>query len=308
MRTILVGAVIMTLFMANIASAAGDSADKSAIKTVMESMATMADRNEYAALENIFADEVEVDYTSLGGGEVEVKSNKALMAAWAGLLPGFDRTRHTLSNLQVNVTGNGATAFCDVTADHWINDLFWSVSGTYDFAFLKEGKQWRITKLKLNFASETGTRDVFGLAIKIATANPDSYVVSQKTRQTVIDFLTSLEERDKEKFETLWAEDAVQDMPFFTKSPLRRIQGKKNILAEYNCWFNSDRKVDYLSSLVMYQMEDPEVMYVEFNGGTANLLSGQSTTQRYSCLFHVENGKISLYRMYSSSESVMPGC
>ena len=141
----------MTLMATGNVFAAGDNADVSGIKTVMESMATMADRNEYEALENIFADEVEVDYTSLGGGEVEVKSSTALMTAWASLLPGFERTRHTLTSLLVEVDGESATGSCDVTADHWVDGLFWSVTGTYDFGFQKSDGQWRINKLTLNF-------------------------------------------------------------------------------------------------------------------------------------------------------------
>ena len=292
------GVTVMTLLAANTAFATGDSADVSGIKTVMESMATLADRSEYEALENTFADEVEVDYTSLGGGEVEVKSNTALMTAWAGLLPGFERTRHTLTNLRAKVHGETATATCDVTADHWVDDLFWSVTGTYDFGFRKEDGQWRITALTLNFQSETGTRDVFAAAMKNAAENPVPYITRQKTRQTVIDFLTELDKKDMRRFTALWAEDAVQDIPFSSDPVLRRSAGKENIVAIYQDRPQTTGKAEYVSNLVLYPMQDPELVYAEFDGDLDILTTGRSKKQKYSCLFHVVDGKISLLRAY----------
>ncbi|WP_421899273.1 nuclear transport factor 2 family protein [Maridesulfovibrio sp.] len=302
MKLLILGGLIMSLVSAATALAAVKSADNSAdvaaIKTVMESMANMADRNEYDALEKIFADEVEVDYTSLGGGEVEVKSNTALMSAWASLLPGFERTRHTLNNLQVKVDGDKASGSSKVTADHWVDGMFWSVTGTYDYVFRKEDGQWLITKLTLNFVSETGTRDVFAAAMKHAAGNPNTYLTRQKTRQAVIDFLTALEEKDMEKFNSLWAEDAVQDMPFTPDQSIRRTSGKDNIIAVYKDWPQTAGKVEYLSTLVMFPMQNPEVIYVEFDGDVDILTTGRNYKQKYSCLFHVVDGKICLYRAY----------
>jgi fermentation-respiration switch protein FrsA (DUF1100 family) len=53
----------------------------------LESVATLADLREFEALEKLYAPEVRVDYTSLAGGEPEVKSAAALMTQWAGVLP-----------------------------------------------------------------------------------------------------------------------------------------------------------------------------------------------------------------------------
>ncbi|MDC7218206.1 MAG: nuclear transport factor 2 family protein, partial [Spirochaetales bacterium] len=142
------------------------------------------------------------------------------------------------------------------------------------------------------------TRDVFAAAMKHAAGNPNAYLIRQKTRQAVIDFLTALEEKDMEKFNSLWAEDAVQDMPFTPDQSIRRTSGKNNIIAVYKDWPQTAGKAEYLSTLVMYPMQNPEVIYVEFEGDVDILTSGRNYKQKYSCLFHVVDGKISLYRAY----------
>ena len=146
--------------------------DAAAIRTLMESMATFADRNEFEALERIFSDPVIVDYASLSGGEAKSKPSRALMHAWAGLLPGFDRTRHSLSDFTVTLSGETASGTCSVTADHWVDDFFWSVSGLYAFEFVKKGGEWQITRLTFTAQEESGTRKVFSLAMERASFRP----------------------------------------------------------------------------------------------------------------------------------------
>jgi len=48
------------------------TADEAAVRTVVESVAVLADRGEFDALERLYAPEIRVDYTSLAGGEPEV--------------------------------------------------------------------------------------------------------------------------------------------------------------------------------------------------------------------------------------------
>ena len=99
--------------------------DQAAVATIVESVGTLADRGEFDALARLFADEFALDYSSLNGQPAATRTPPELMAEWSAVLPGFDRTRHALSNIEVEVTGIGATARADVTAFHWIADLFW---------------------------------------------------------------------------------------------------------------------------------------------------------------------------------------
>ena len=54
--------------------------DEAAIETIVESVANLADRGNFESLEKLYAQEVEVDYTSAFGGEVELKSPQLSMA------------------------------------------------------------------------------------------------------------------------------------------------------------------------------------------------------------------------------------
>ena len=64
------------------------------------------------------------------------------MTQWASSLPGFDRTRHEISNIETKVKGNKATATADVTANHYLDEMFWQIAGSYEYGLVKEDGQW----------------------------------------------------------------------------------------------------------------------------------------------------------------------
>ena len=158
-------------------SGGNQSADIAKIKTTLEAMAVLADQNRYAALEELFADQVTVDYTSLFGGTAAPIAVKKLMTQWATFLPGFEVTRHNLSDIKVSAGKTSAVASANVRAEHYVEGLFWEITGTYDYKLIKDNGIWKIAGLTLNFKKETGTRDVLALAGKRASLNPNSYII-----------------------------------------------------------------------------------------------------------------------------------
>ncbi len=308
MKPIWIGAMIMTMtttaFMtfSGLTSAqatpTGEAQDKAAIKTIVESVATLADRQNFDVLEKLYADEIAVDYTSLTGGDPQVKSPQGLMSEWAASLPGFDRTRHEISNVVVEVMGLKAVATADVTADHYIGGLFWQVSGNYRYALAKQGSVWLITAHTFTVEGEDGTRNVFGPAAERAAANPPAYVMRKQTKKAVVSFLSALETKDMEKFADVWAEDAVQDMPFSPEGFPKRVSGKANLIAHYAGWPENAGEADFTSALVFYPMQDPQMVFAEFKGRTQIIPTGRVYDQTYGGLFHVEDGKIKLFREF----------
>jgi len=288
----------MTLLSVNSVLANTESPDVAAIKTIVESVAVLADSGNFEALEKLYADEILVDYTSLSGGEPELKSPQALMIEWAGVLPGFDRTRHDISNIAVSVTGARALATADVVADHYIAELYWQAAGDYQYELANAGDGWRITAASFNLRSEEGTREVFGLATENAAANPPSYITRQQTAEAVRVFLKSLEEKDMEKFASIWAEDAVQDMPYSPPGHPKRVVGKDELVNLYSAWPENSGQADFTSQLVYYPMQDPETVFVEFKGDVEIIPTGRQYRQSYGGLFHVVDGKIKLFREY----------
>jgi ketosteroid isomerase-like protein len=273
-------------------------ADEAAIKTVVEGVALLADRGEFDALERLYAPEVRIDYTSLAGGELQVKSNVALMTEWASLLPGFDRTRHSISNIRVTINGTNATATADVIADHWVKNLHWQVSGRYDYGFVKDGRDWKISFHKLTVADEQGTRDVFGPAAESAKASPNGYIQRQQSRAVVINFLEGLEQKDMAKVNGVWADAAVQDMPFSPPGHPKRVVGKEALIALYQNWPSASGKAEFTDGIVFYPTTDPQTVFVEYRGVVDVIPTGRTYRQTYGGLFHVENGKITLFREY----------
>ncbi len=288
----------MSLLSVNTVLADTESMEVAAIETIVESVAVLADSGNFEALEQLFADEIQVDYTSLAGGEPELKSPQALMTEWAGVLPGFDRTRHDISNIVVSVTGARAVATADVIADHYVADLFWQVAGDYRYEFVDTGDGWRITSATFNLQDEKGTRDVFGPAIGNAADDPASYIKRQQTAAVVRAFLTSLEEKDMEKFASIWAEDAVQDMPYSPAGHPKRVVGRNELVKLYSGWPETSGEADFTSQLVYYPMQDAETIFVEFKGDVQIIPTGRRYKQTYGGLFHVVDGKIRLFREY----------
>ncbi len=148
------------------------SKDEAIIRSNIQSFSAMADQGAFEYLGRLFAPQVTVDYTSLFGGEAAPVDRADLVKQWAAFLPGFDATYHDLSNLKVNLDGDSATATVDITASHWLGDEgFWAVSGNYEFTLQKSSDDWVITSVTLNSQSESGSRDILGVAPAKAEQN-----------------------------------------------------------------------------------------------------------------------------------------
>lgn len=294
----LIGALAMTATLTTAPLAHATPEDEATIKTIVESVGLFADRHEFDALEKLYADEFMLDYSSLSGAPADVKSPQALMTEWASVLPGFDRTRHALSDVTVTIDGDQATATADVEAGHWVDGVYWQVDGHYDYQFERQAGSWKITSMTFSLENELGSRDVFGPAIKAATAHPTAYLQRQQTRQTVLDFLIGLEEKDMEKVNGVWADDAVQHMPYVPSGWEHQVVGKDALIAQYAGWPDATGEANFTNELIFYPMADPQTLYVEFKGVVDIIPTGNTYRQSYGSLFHVENGKITLYREF----------
>ena len=296
--TTITGVSLMTLAVNPSDSFKVTAPDEATIHTIVESVANLADRGNFESLEQLYAEEVEVDYTSAFGGEVELKSPQGLMIQWASTLPGFDRTRHEISNIETEINGNTATATADVTANHYLDEMFWQITGSYEYGLVKEDGQWVIDKMTFLAESEQGSRDVIDKAVEQAKVNPSTYIQRQQTKQAVIDFLKSLEDKDMGKFASVWAEDAVQDMPFSPEGFPKRVEGKANLIQHYAAWPEISGEANFTQNLVFYPMQDATMVFAEWRGDVEIIPTGRQYKQQYGGLFHVVDGKIELFREY----------
>jgi len=109
------------------------------------------------AAERLFAPQVEVDYTSLWGGDPARMTAAELIGSWRTLLPGFDATWHELGVIDVRVHGSTAEAACSVAARHWLDGAVWLPQGRYEFGLVHESA-WRISQMRLVVTAEIGDR------------------------------------------------------------------------------------------------------------------------------------------------------
>ncbi|MFD2937300.1 nuclear transport factor 2 family protein [Spirosoma flavum] len=71
------------------------------------------DRQEWQSCQDLFANEVLLDYESLSGPAPLRLAPSQMISAWQQVLPGFAFTQHMLSNHEVSVIGAGQTRLID---------------------------------------------------------------------------------------------------------------------------------------------------------------------------------------------------
>jgi hypothetical protein len=135
--------------------------DREEIVEVTGNLGLLVDARDWPAVRALFDDPVEVDYTSLNGGEPQTVSPADLVGGWADMLERLEATQHLIANQLVVVDGDAARAAANVTGTHvGSGGSLWVVGGRYDFALRRSPGGWRIAALTLTVAWETGDRGI----------------------------------------------------------------------------------------------------------------------------------------------------
>ncbi len=96
----------------------------------------------------------------------------------------------------------------------------------------------------------------------------------------------------------VWAEDAVQEMPYVPAGFPSRVIGKEALIRQYAGWPQNAGKARFTDGIRFYPTQDPQIVAVEYRGVSEIVTTGRTYDQRYFGLFHVEGGKITLFREY----------
>ncbi|MEM9041573.1 MAG: nuclear transport factor 2 family protein [Actinomycetota bacterium] len=135
-------------------------------------MAWLADRREWTRLVDVFADEVDVDYTSLTGGDPATVASSDLVAGWRAGLSGLDSTQHLVSNHLVSEVEGGAEVTAQFIATHRFEnphgDPIWTLGGHYRFLLESDGSSWRIRALTMTTSWATGNQQIMSLSASSA--------------------------------------------------------------------------------------------------------------------------------------------
>ena len=109
---------------------------------------------------------VVLDYSSMNGNPAQALTPVEITSAWAAFLPGFDKTRHQLSNFSVKEDGHTSSANFSGKADHYIGNKVWTVEGSYDVQLERQHDKWLVSALKFNFANQSGNTELPKLAME----------------------------------------------------------------------------------------------------------------------------------------------
>ncbi len=131
---------------------------------LISNLGLLTDAREWSAVRGLFCEMVDVDYTSLNGGEPQQVSPADLVGGWSEMLDRLEATQHLIANHVVVADGDTATAAANVTATHVAHSPSggsrWVVGGRYDFGLRREDGGWRIAALTLTVAWATGNQAI----------------------------------------------------------------------------------------------------------------------------------------------------
>jgi hypothetical protein len=130
-----------------------------AVADTVTDLVHFLDRKQWDKLSLCFSADIETDYTSLFGGEIQKQPASALIDAWKNLLTPVT-TQHLLGPIRTEITGATATAACHVRGYHYCEGApggrEWMVAGHYEFELEFVYSRWAICRMKLITLYQTG--------------------------------------------------------------------------------------------------------------------------------------------------------
>lgn len=141
------------------------SADAARVATTVGAITAAVDLRRFDLVASLFADSVVLDYTALWGGDAAIMTPADIVAAWGALVPGFDATRHDVTDIAVLIDGDSANATAQVDGIHVLGSAVWRVAGTYRWRLVRTASGWRVTHMTLADTTEQGSRDLVAAAM-----------------------------------------------------------------------------------------------------------------------------------------------
>lgn len=150
------------------------------IDTITTVFSSVDERN-WEKIQGVMANEVLLDYTSLNGGEPQKQTPEEITTAWAGMLPGFDKTHHQVLNFDVQLNGDIASVHYNGKGEHFLGADVWIAEGTFDTELEKTKDEWLITKHKFNVEKQSGDTELTKKAKQIVKRKQTTPLVEKIT-------------------------------------------------------------------------------------------------------------------------------
>lgn len=125
--------------------------DGAALIELVDSIFDTVDAKDWDGAEALFADKVDVDFTSLAGGEPAEITNVQLVDGWRVGLHAKKASFHTVSHYRVVVTGDEALVkvkgYAYNVLDASLGGEMWEVWGRYEIPARRTAEGWKATGL-----------------------------------------------------------------------------------------------------------------------------------------------------------------
>lgn len=125
-------------------------------------IAIMSDLRNWEAVRACFTEQVNVDYTSLAGGQPESIAADALVERWKSVFENtFKTTQHLLGSHSITINGDVATCVSHFQARHVPLDStkdIWILGGYYNHELVLQNSQWLVRRMKMVWTWEDGQR------------------------------------------------------------------------------------------------------------------------------------------------------
>jgi uncharacterized protein len=142
--------------------------EKELVVNTINGMFMAADKRDWPACQNYFVEKPFIDYSSLSTIPGAFVPAVDLVNGWKKLFVQFKFTQHLITNFDVQVNGDEATALFYGHALHHLPHAkggdMWEVYGTYDVSFLKTSGSWKISSFKFNLKYQKGNKNLPALA------------------------------------------------------------------------------------------------------------------------------------------------
>lgn len=137
--------------------------DESAVTTLAAALDDAVDRKDWPAALALFDEEIDVDFSSLGGAPGRI-TKTGLIDNWKAALTPDKQSFHLGGDGVATVTGDTATLMTHGYAWNRLttrtrNDL-WEVWGVYQYKFARTPQGWKINALKFVKTYERGDPEV----------------------------------------------------------------------------------------------------------------------------------------------------
>lgn len=259
-----------TIFSQNKIQMSSQSEASKQIEQTVKDLFRFTDEREWDKVENIFAPEVLLDYTSMAGGEPNRLSPQQITDSWKGILPGFDYTHHAVSSFQIDQEGKTAKVQHFGNAVHFLagrsGEARWIVIGNYEHHLSLLDGRWRVDKMKFNLKEMSGNMDLPRFAQeRVQGKLTPSATIANRNKATVKQFFSLLSEENIPAFIDLFAEDGKQVNPYASGLFPEGAVGKKALSAY---WTPVPGNFDGMEFPIeaLYALEDPSIIFVKYTG------------------------------------------